>query len=351
MNKPKRPHTNVTYFLLMFAAIVVMLLLNISFGSVNISFAYVFQMLSGGIANNNEIWNNIILYSRLPQSITAILAGSGLAVGGLMMQTLFRNPLAGPSVLGITSGASLGVAFVTMFTGSWAIAAMNSLGFYTNVVIMAGAFIGALLSLFIILALSYKINNNAMLLVAGIMIGYITSAMIDILKSYGLRDNVHSFVLWGLGNFSNVTWEQLYYLMPVVTMGLFFSALLIKPLDMLQLGDNYARNLGLKVHTSRILIILCTGLLTAIITAFCGPIAFLGLAVPHLTKLLFQSTGNKVLIPAVILNGAFIALVCNFISRLPGLETALPVNAVTSLFGAPVVISIILRKRNLQYSN
>lgn len=351
MNKQKRFHTNSTYFLLMIAAILAMLLLNISFGSVNISFTYVFQVISGGYENNNEIWNNIIFYSRLPQSITAIFAGSGLAVGGLMMQTLFRNPLAGPSVLGISSGASLGVAFVTMFTGSWAIAAMNTLGFYTNIIVMAGAFIGALLSLFIILALSYKINNNAMLLVAGIMIGYITSAMIDILKFYGLRDNVHSFVLWGLGNFSNVTWDQLYYLIPVVSVGLIFSALLIKPLDMLQLGDNYAKNLGLKVHTSRILIILCTGLLTAIITAFCGPIAFLGLAVPHLTKLIFRSTGNKVLIPAVILNGAFIALVCNFISRLPGLETALPVNAVTSLFGAPVVISIILRKNNLQYSN
>ena len=188
-----------------------------------------------------------------------------------------------------------------------------------------------------------------MLLIAGIMIGYLTSAMIDVLKFYGFRDNVHSFVLWGLGNFANVTWSQLNYFIPIVLIGLLFSLLLIKALDILQLGDNYAVNLGLNIKLNRFYIILCTGLLTAIITAFCGPIAFLGLAVPHLVKLLFRTTAHKTLLPAVILSGAFVALICNLISRLPGLDTSLPINAVTSLFGAPVVISVLLRKRNLQY--
>lgn len=336
---------------LMLIAIVILFIANIALGSVKIPFMEVANILLGN-SGSKLSWEKIVMNTRLPQTITACMAGAGLAVGGLQMQTLFRNPLAGPSILGISSGASLGVAIVMMFTGSIGgitLAALNeSIGNISNII---AAFLGATLILGFVLFLARKVKNNAMLLIIGIMVGYTSSALVGVLKLYGMHENVHSYVVWGLGDFSSVTWNQMSYFLPIVVAGLLFSLLLVKPLNTLLLGENYARNLGLNIKRARLLIIICAGTLTAIITAFCGPIAFLGLAVPHIARLIFASSDHKVLTIAVIFTGVFLALVCNLISRLPGLEGALPINAVTSMFGAPIVISIILRRRSLNSFN
>ncbi|WP_291860289.1 iron ABC transporter permease, partial [Marinilabilia sp.] len=281
-------------------------------------------------------------------AITAILAGAGLAVGGLQMQTLFRNPLAGPSILGISSGAGLGVALVLLLAGKIGGVALSHLGWTGHLSVALAAFAGATLVLTLVLFLSRHLKDNAMLLIIGIMVGYAASALVGILKFYSMKEDVHAYVIWGLGSFSTVSWSQMGVLFPVVTIALFASFFLVKPLNVMLLGEQYAGNLGINIKVSRLLIILCTGLLTATITAFCGPIAFLGLAVPHLTKGLFRTSDHKVLIPAVILAGIAVALFSNLIARLPGFDGALPINAVTSMIGAPVVIWVILKGKNLR---
>jgi len=336
-----------TISILLVIAIVLLFIANIAFGSVKIPFAEVVNILLGN-SSSKISWEKIVITTRLPQAITASLAGAGLAAGGLQMQTLFRNPLAGPSILGISSGASLGVAIVIMFTGT--IGGVTLLGFestFGNIATIFAAFWGSVIILAFVLFLARKVKNNAMLLIIGIMVGYTSSALVGVLKLYGMPENVHSYVVWGLGDFSSVTWNQMIYFLPVVISGLILSLVLVKPLNTLLLGENYARNLGLNIKKARLLIIFCAGGLTAIITAFCGPIAFLGLAVPHIARLLFASSDHKVLTVAVIFTGVFLALACNLIARLPGIEGALPINAVTSMFGAPVVISIILKRRSL----
>ena len=321
--------------------------LNLILGSVNIPFWSVMQALAGDIQMNDS-WRLIVLKSRLPQAITAILAGAGLAVGGLQMQTLFRNPLAGPSILGISSGAGLGVALVLLVAGKIGGVALSHLGFTGHLSVALAAFAGASLVLTMVLFLSRHLKDNAMLLIVGIMVGYAASALVGILKFYSMKEDVHAYVIWGLGSFSTVSWSQMGVLFPVVTLGLLGSFFLVKPLNVMLLGEQYAGNLGINISLSRLLIILCTGLLTATITAFCGPIAFLGLAVPHLTKGLFRTSDHKVLIPAVILAGIAVALFSNLIARLPGFDGALPINAVTSMIGAPVVIWVILKGKNLR---
>ena len=324
-----------------------MFFLNMAFGSVHIPFHQVLRVLLGG-GQEGSTWRIILVKSRLPQALTAILAGGGLAVGGLMMQTLFRNPLAGPSILGISSGASLGVALIMMFIGHLHLAAITQAELFGNMATIIMAIAGAVATLFLILFFARKIKDNAMLLILGIMISYITSALVDILKYYSTSEHLHSYAMWGLGSFSNVAWPQLELLIPVILMGLGLSFLLIKPLNLLLLGENYAANLGLNVQHTRFFIIMTTGLLTAVITAFCGPIVFLGLAVPHITKMIFKTSNHQLLIPGVILIGMLLALACNFIARLPGFESALPINVVTSIFGAPIVISVILKQRRLK---
>ena len=334
----------VQILIIIFLGSVVLLLINISVGSVHIPLKEVLKIIFGpGI--ENHAWTNIIIKSRIPEAITACFAGAGLAVGGLLMQTLFRNPLAGPSILGISSGAGLGVAFIMLFVGSQAGLLLNGISFFGRIATVLAASAGAIIVLFLILFLARKVRDNVMLLIIGIMVGYISSALVGVLNYYGMQENVHSFVLWGLGSFSNITWSQMQIYIPAIILGLSFSFLLIKPLNILLLGENYARNLGLNINRARIHIILCTGLLTAVITAFCGPIVFLGLAVPHISKLLLKTSNHTVLVPAVILTGTFLALLCNLIAKMPGFEGALPINAVTSLIGAPVVISIIMRKK------
>ncbi len=335
---------------IVFGGLIVLLLclffINISMGSVVIPLKQVINWLLGqGV--DNDIWFNILYKSRLPQTVTALLAGAGLAVGGMQMQTLFKNPLAGPSILGISSGAGLGVAIVVM-----AFSALNGisiLGFGTfgALTITLAAFIGAISVLFVVLFLARRLQNNAMLLIVGIMVGYASSAIVGLLQFFSSKDDIQTFVVWGLGSFSHVSWEKQGVFIPLVLVGLIGSFFLTKPLNVLMLGENYASNLGLNIKRSRFFILVITGLLTATITAFCGPIAFLGLAVPHLCKGLFKTADHSILMPAVMLLGAILALFCNVIARLPGFEGALPINAVTSLIGAPIVVSVILKKKNL----
>lgn len=330
--------------LFLFIGAVVLFLLNIALGSVNIPIGQVINVSLGWPADQDS-WRLIILKSRLPQAITAILAGTGLAVGGLQMQTLFRNPLAGPSILGISSGASLGVALVLLLFGKLGGVALSHLGWAGHLTVSMAAFLGAVVVLFLILFLSRHLRDNAMLLIVGIMVGYAASAIVGILKFYSMKEDVHAYVIWGLGSFATVTWSQMTIFIPVVIIGLAGAVFLVKPLNVMLLGEQYACNLGINIRRSRLFIIICTGLLTATITAFCGPIAFLGLAVPHLTKVLFKTSDHRVLVPAVMLSGMALALFCNLIARMPGFDGALPINAVTSMIGAPVVIWLILQRR------
>ncbi|WP_430814877.1 iron chelate uptake ABC transporter family permease subunit [Carboxylicivirga sp. RSCT41] len=336
-------------FVLLLSLIIALFMLNIGVGSVAIPFDDLIKVLMGEEASRNA-YHSIILKSRLPQTITAVLAGAGLAVGGLQMQTLFRNPLAGPSILGISSGAGLGVALVLLFAGNVLGISISGYGLIGHMTVVGAAFVGAFFILLLIVFFARALRDNTILLIVGIMVGYAASAIIGVMKFYSPKEDVHAYVIWGLGSFSNVTWEHLIILIPVVVIGLIFSLLLIKPLNVLILGENYAENLGINIKNTRLAILLCTGLLTAAITAFCGPIAFLGLAVPHLTKGLFRTSNQKVLLPAVILAGSVLALFCNLIARMPGFEGALPINVVTGLIGAPIVISVIIKRRKLNFN-
>ncbi|MCG8581166.1 MAG: iron ABC transporter permease [Bacteroidales bacterium] len=336
-------------FALLLSLIIALFMLNIGVGSVAIPFDDMIKVLLGEGASRNA-YNSIILKSRLPQTITAVLAGAGLAVGGLQMQTLFRNPLAGPSILGISSGAGLGVALVLLFAGNILGISISGYGLIGHLTVVGAAFVGAFFILLLIVFFARALRDNTILLIVGIMVGYAASAIIGVMKFYSPKEDVHAYVIWGLGSFSNVTWEHLMILIPVVIIGLIFSLLLIKPLNVLILGENYAENLGINIKNTRLSILLCTGLLTAAITAFCGPIAFLGLAVPHLTKGLFRTSNQKILLPAVILAGSVLALFCNLIARMPGFEGALPINVVTGLIGAPIVISVIIKRRKLNFN-
>lgn len=326
------------------ALIPVLMLANIAWGTVSIPFRSVFSILFGS-DSSNVAWNNIVWMSRIPQSITAVLAGAALAAGGLMMQTLFRNPLAGPSILGISTGANLGVGVLLLALNGSMIAG-TVVGYAASVL---AAFVGATAVLLIILALSSKIKNTAMLLIVGIMIGYIASSIISILNFYASKENIQIFVLWGLGDFSNVTWDEMPAFAVASIVGLMVALLQIKPLNALLLGESYASNLGVNVKTARYAILMGTGLLTAAVTAFCGPIAFIGLAVPHVARMLLATSNHKTLLPATILLGSAVALLCNLLTTLPGEGGIVPINAVTSMLGAPVVIYVIFNRRKLQY--
>ncbi|MGQ1787568.1 MULTISPECIES: iron chelate uptake ABC transporter family permease subunit [unclassified Saccharicrinis] len=333
-------------FMALTILLVFLFVLNISLGSVYIPFQVVVKWMLG-LPVDNEIWGNILLKSRLPQAITALLAGAGLAAGGLQMQTLFRNPLAGPSILGISSGAGLGVAIVVLLFGAIQGISLSSIGWFGSLTITGAAFVGALWVLFMVLFLARKLKNNAMLLIVGIMVGYASSAIVGLLQYISSKEDVQAFVVWGLGSFNNLSWDKHVIFIPMVLLGLLGSLFLIKPLNVLLLGENYAANLGLNIKRSRVGILIVTGLLTATVTAFCGPVAFLGLAVPHLCKGIFKTADHSVLIPGVILFGGVLALFCHLIARLPGFDGTLPINAVTSLIGAPIVVYVILKRRSL----
>lgn len=337
-----------------FAGLIMALLffffLNIGLGSIKIPLGEIVKVLTGAMATKGS-WNTIILNTRLPQTITALLAGAGLAVGGLQMQTLFRNPLAGPSILGISSGAGLGVAIVILMAGNVLGISISSLGLMGHLTVVGAAFIGSMLVLVLIVLFARTLKDNTILLIVGIMVGYAAASIIGVMKFYSPKEDVHAYVIWGLGSFANVSWELLSVMIPVIAIGLIGSLLLVKPLNVLILGESYAENLGINIQRTRLLILCCTGLLTAVITAFCGPIAFLGLAVPHITKGLFRTNDQKVLMPAVILAGSVLALFCNLIARMPGFDGALPINVVTGMIGAPIVISVIIKRRRLSGVN
>ncbi|MBI9036335.1 MAG: iron ABC transporter permease [Bacteroidales bacterium] len=332
--------------ILLLVAIVITFLLNITLGSVKIPLQSVLNILIG-LDIEKSTWTNIILKSRLPQTITALLAGSGLAVAGLIMQTFFRNPLAGPSVLGISSGSSLGVALVLLLAGQIGDVSLSSMGLAGDLGVTFAAFFGAIFVLVLMLFMAGKTQNNVTLLIIGMMIGYGVSALVSILKFYSHKDDLHAFVIWGMGSFAGVSQSDLLIFAPMCLLGLILAFAFIKPLNALLLGENYASNLGVNVLKIRWILVMISGLLVAIITAYTGPIAFIGLAVPHLCRSLFLTSDHKVLIPGVLLTGALIALACNLIARMPGFDSALPINAVTSLFGAPVVIWVIMKKKSI----
>jgi ABC-type Fe3+-siderophore transport system, permease component len=313
---------------------------NLFYGAVKIPITEVIGILFTG-SSEKEAWEIIVLNSRLPQAITALLAGSGLAISGLLLQTLFKNPLAGPSILGISDGANLGVAIVMLYSGGIFGAWQGSLYFS----MILAAIIGASFILLLIIYFSQKVKSNVMLLIIGIMIGYLTSSAISILNFYAAADNVHQYVMWGMGDFSGVSLEKLPYFAVFTLIGLAYSILLIKPLNALLLGEMYATNLGVKIKSARVSILLCTGILIATITAFCGPISFIGLAVPHVSRLLLGTSNHKNLVPITILSGGCVALLCNMLTVIPGSNSILPLNAITPIIGAPVIIYVIINKK------
>ena len=332
------------YMLLIMASIFLFFFLNLVLGSVSIPLRAVWNIL-WGTGNESVIWQNIIWKSRVPQALTALVAGAGLSVSGLQMQTVFRNPLAGPSVLGISSGASMGVAFVVLLSGSLGGVALSKLGFMGEIALTIAAIAGSLSIMALIVFVSQKVRGNVTLLIIGVMIGYIANAVIGVLKFFSVEEDIRAYVIWGLGSFARVSGDQMTLFICIMVVLLPLSFLLVKTLNLLLLGDAYARNLGLNIKRARLLVITCSGVLVAIVTAYFGPIIFLGLAVPHLCRGMFRTSDHRILMPASLLAGASLALVCNLIARMPGFEGALPVNSVTALVGAPVVMSVLFNKR------
>ena len=322
---------------------IVLFALNLFVGSVRISSDDILKVL---LKDSEDKTLNVIIFDyRLPQALTALLAGAALAVAGLLMQTLFRNPLADPSMLGISSGASLGVGVVILLTGAISGAAVSSFGWWSTIGVSLAAFIGAVLVLFVMLAFSARMKNMTTLIIIGLMIAYLAGSITDILKFFSLKEDIHAFVIWGMGSFSGVGNSKMAIFSISIIIGLVASFFLSKNLNILLLGEMYAENLGLNIRNNSVVIILVSGYLTAIVTAYCGPIAFVGLAMPHIARFLFKSSDHRLLIPATMLIGMDMALLCNLIARMPGFDGNLPINAVTAFIGAPVVISVIMKSR------
>lgn len=341
-------HKSTSCAVLLSVAIVALFAANLVWGAVNIPPESVWNILCGAEGEKNS-WTFIILHSRLPQAITAVLCGAALAVSGLMLQTSFCNPLADPSILGINTGASLGVALVMLLLGgSVGVGAYSLSGFLS---IVAGAFVGAMAVLALLLLFSSMLKSNLMVLIIGIMIGYVTTSAISLLNFFATAEGVHSYTIWGMGNFSGVSSEQMPYFVGSILLGLAVSVLLIKPLNALLLGNRYAENLGINIRRVRNVLLLTVGLLTAVSTAFCGPIGFIGLAVPHIARLMLGTSNHNSLLPITLLTGGAVALLCNLLCVLPGELGIIPLNAVTPVLGAPVIIYVILNQRKIQYFN
>lgn len=316
---------------------------NLLWGAVEIPLGKVISILTGG--EGEPGWRLIVLESRLPQAVTAMLAGMALSAAGLMLQTLFNNPLAGPEVFGINSGAGLGVAIVMLLLNGTLVSGGLSFGGYAA--ILSGAFIGALAVIAILLLLSMWLRNNIYLLIAGLAVSYLTSSVITLLNYFSTAEGVHSYLIWGMGSFGGVSTAQLPLFATLLIVTLTASLLMVKPLNALLLGDAYAANLGVKTKSARGVLLALTGILTAGVTAFCGPIAFIGLAVPHIARL-FLSTNNHIfLLPATILWGGATALLCNLLCQLPGSSGLLPLGAVTPIIGAPVILYVVIKRRGV----
>lgn len=317
-------------------------------GSARIPFAEVLSILVGGGAEKAS-WAKIVLQFRLPKALTAVFAGAGLAVGGLLMQTLFRNPLAGPYVLGISAGASLGVAAVVLSAGAGTAQLLSGLGLAGDLGLVAAASLGAAAALAVVLVAARRVSTLT-LLILGVLFGYATSALVTVLIHWSVAERIRAYVTWTFGSFGGVTWDQLAILAPALSLGVALAFLASKPLNALLLGESYARSMGLSVPRVRLAVIVAAALLAGGTTAFCGPIGFLGVAVPHLARGLFRSADHRVLVPGAALAGAVVALLSDLVAQLPGRETVLPLNAVTALLGAPVIAAIILRRRGLEAS-
>lgn len=342
MNSTKTYKLQFTFLILI---LLLCFLVNISFGSVHIPLKSIFKSLLGTL--ENETWEVIITNFRLPKAITAVLVGSGLGISGLLMQTLFRNPLAGPFVLGISSGASLGVAIVILGSGlfggslAWVLTAKWS--------IVVAASLGSFLVLLAVLAVSSKVRDTMAILIIGLMFGSITAAVVSVLSYFSSAEQLQQYIFWGFGSLSNLSWNEILIFASIFLIGLLLSVFSIKGLNSLLLGDNYAKSLGINLKKNRLIIIIATSLLAGTITAFAGPIAFIGLAIPHLTRQIFTTSNHKILLPAVCLFGAIVMLVCDSIAQIPGSDYILPINAITALVGAPVVIWLLVRKRKMMF--
>lgn len=331
-------------FFLLSVVLIVVAFVNISLGSVSIPFTDIFSILIGDTSIKDS-WEIIILNFRVPKAITAILVGSGLSISGLLMQTLFRNPLAGPFVLGISSGASLGVAILILGTGVFG----GIFGEFvsSNWTLAIAATLGASLVLFAVMLAANKVRNTMSILIIGLMFGSLSAAFISVLSYFSEASKIQQYIFWGFGSLGNLSWEELFVFAIVFGIGIIGVLSVIKPLNGFLLGENYAKSLGINIKKSRNIILLITSVLTGVITAFAGPIAFIGLAIPHITKLVFRTSNHKILIPAVAIIGAIVLLVCDSIAQLPTSEFTLPINAITSLFGAPIVIWLLIRKKKM----
>ena len=336
-------------FCLLLGGLALLCLFSLAFGSVAIPLDQVAAILFGQTPARAS-WEHIIITLRMPRTITAVMAGAALSVSGLQMQTLFRNPLAGPFVLGISSGASLGVALMVLTVGAGASGLLSHLGLWGNFSLVVAACLGAGLVVGLVLAVSKRIENSMTLLILGLMFGYATGALVSVLMYFSIAERIQAFLTWTFGSFGGVTWQHLFVFAPAVGVGLFIAFVSVKALNALLLGETYAQSLGLTVQRARFWILASASMLAGVTTAFCGPIAFLGLAVPHLARSIFNTSDHRVLVPAVIVLGAMLAVGADLIARVPGSQQALPLNAVTALLGAPIVTWVILSRRNLSSS-
>ena len=331
-------------FIVLLIIVVVLWFTNISFGSVSIPFKDIFAIILGD-ETVKDSWQTILLNFRIPKAITAVLVGSGLSISGLLMQTLFRNPLAGPFVLGISSGASLGVAILIL--GSSVFGGFFLSVAFSNWAIAIAASLGAFLVLSAVIIAANKVRNTMSILIIGLMFGSFAAAIISVLSYFSEAQEIQQYVFWSFGSLGNLSWDEIAIFFSIYLVGVIGVFAIIKPLNSLLLGENYAKSLGVNVKQSRIIILVITSLLTGVITAFSGPIAFIGLAVPHLAKLIFTTSNHKILIPATALTGALVLLICDIIAQVPTSEFTLPINAITSLFGAPIVIWLLIRKKKI----
>ena len=326
-------------YLFALLSLLLLFVANLSYGSVSIPFSDVLSIITGG--ESEFKWSVIVLELRLPQALTAVLAGSAISVAGLLLQTVLRNPLAGPEVLGVNSGAGLGVA-VVMLCG------ISTLGLNGYWAVLAGALAGALLVMLVIMLLSTVLRNNLFLLIAGVAVSYITSSAITLLNYFSTAEGLQSYTVWGMGNLGGVSMDKITFFAPVILVLLFVSLMLMKPLNAMLMGDAYAVNLGVNVKRVRGFVLSVSGLLTAVVISFCGPVSFIGLAVPHIARILLRSNNHRHLIPSTIIMGASVTLLCNLVSQLANSTTPLPLNAVTPLVGAPVIIYVVLKNRGLR---
>ena len=340
------PSTYRISFILLFLALLLCLAVNISFGSASIPLTDTLTSLFGGTLENTS-WDYILWNYRIPKACTAVLVGSGLALSGLLMQTLFRNPLAGPFVLGISSGASLGAALLIM--GASLFSGLSVFGLVNDVSLAIAASIGSFLVLVAVMIVASRVKDTMALLIIGLMFGSITAAIVSVLSYFTDAEKLQQYIYWSFGSVGNLSWSQLSLLLGIIFLGIGLSFVSIKPLNALLLGENYAQSLGVNLKKSRYTIIIATGLLAGGITAFAGPIAFIGLAVPHLTRQIFNTTDHRVLVPAVLIYGAILMLLCDTVAQLPGSANVLPINAITSILGAPIVIWLLVRRRKMVF--